>query len=710
MSRQYIILGKIANSPIGDVFEGCDTNTQQKVSVLQMDSDLCQENFDANWEMILKTFRLKHALFEKVIDFDKSSHRIILPEREKTMQDIIREGGVRVRQKVVRAIIYDILELLDFFQQKGFIHGDIRPNTLLLSVSDMQPKKQHSKIRLAYSSGIYYGDEIIISSRDHKYLAPEMLNPKFGAVSPATDMYCLAFSALELLFGDEFNNLFQRIGPDGKPHWGALHGVGKERLPPLRSVFPGIDTDLFMFFHRVVLRNVARRPTSTRDILSRMKTIYMVQKLYRKIGRIRLDEGIVCMFREYFSKQDWIQLMLDEAGTTDLPDEARTRFIIQKSVSFLQSFAVPRNILDRVREMKLTFEKPDSYDLVVSTQSDIELVDEKNKTVREKKRVYINNGSVQEAELVSDLTGRTRDEIIQEDPSLLETFSKIVEKSFQKKKKSETSTNTVTFSITSKAWWDAQFKKKSVLYGLFGGIVLMMFVLLLLSPSGETTTTRNRIPDGCIPVSEKGIDPVTGLPRMIEVTKLRDVEPLRLVLVSLRQDSQDDAVVKKPRLGERASGKTMLPPFYIAEKEVSIVQFEYLINDTTVLKSEAEINKAKTGISHENAGKFCVQFGGQLPTEDQWECAADNLPAEKLPNIQGTIMQWCSERYTPDLGEERLIVSENDYLVKGTSPLMFFDPEKRSTWRIPANAEGAPDIGFKPVVVPLSGEKEGMSQ
>jgi hypothetical protein len=240
-----------------------------------------------------------------------------------------------------------------------------------------------------------------------------------------------------------------------------------------------------------------------------------------------------------------------------------------------------------------------------------------------------------------------------------------------------------------------------VLYGLFGGIALILFLLLMLSPSPKTTADMsNWIPEGCSVVSGSGIDPETQLPRQIEVSKLKDVEPLRLVLIKPRLPDESESQSNPPRLGERISRNMKLEPFYIAEKEVSVVQFEYLSHATTTFKDESDINKVKSGISHKDAEEFCTMFGGNLPTEDQWETATKDSPVKWPTNLPGTVLQWCSENYKPGFGETSLDVSAGDYLVKGISPLMFTIPERRIVWRAPAHELGAPDIGFRPVVMP----------
>ena len=85
------------------------------------------------------------------------------------------------------------LAALEFLHSKEKIHGGIRPTNLLVSAT--------GRVKL---SDLAQGDptqEVRLPSGDQKYLAPELLQPKFGAVSPATDLYVLGMLALEMLVG-----------------------------------------------------------------------------------------------------------------------------------------------------------------------------------------------------------------------------------------------------------------------------------------------------------------------------------------------------------------------------------------------------------------------------------------------------------------------------------------------------------------------------
>ena len=429
----YVVMNQIGDSPIGEIFQGCDFQTQQKLSILQIDTHLRQENYDANWRSLERTFSLQQRNLERVVDSDKESGRIFLEERGQSMKDLLQGPDLRIPQRIVRSIIYDILVLLVKFQEQRFIHGDIRPENLLLPVSDDQ-----SPIRLAYSSGVYYGKELIFSRRNRKYIAPEMLNPRFGTISPATDLYCLAFSCLELLFGNDFNYLFSRIGPDGNAHWTVLHGNSGEQLPPLRSVFPGIDYDLLYFFYTVTYRKVTDRPRCIRQFYFEMQNRYVLHQILLHLRRAEeISKQQIRAFRSFCHKAPLLKLLQERTGTRNPPDKKRIAIILSEATNYLRTISVPDYVINSLTYSVKPFVRPERYDVTLEFQADLEASetgDDSDESGPHPKSEYEfapgfqtkTNENEKTAshrdELVSNLTGREVVEVQKQEPTLWETF------------------------------------------------------------------------------------------------------------------------------------------------------------------------------------------------------------------------------------------------------------------------------------------------
>jgi len=447
----YVVLNQIGESPIGEIFQGCDFQTQRKVAILQIDSHLRKENYDANWKSLEKTFLMQQRYLDRVVDVDKESGRIFLEERGQSMSDLLQGPELRIPQRIVRSIIYDILILLSQFQEQGFVHGDIRPENLLLPVTpdNLRP------IRLAYSPGIYYGKELIFSRRNRKYIAPEMLNPRYGTISSATDLYCLAFACLELIFGNEFNFLFSRIGADGNVNWSVLHGNSGEQLPPLKTVFPGIDYDLLYFFYTVTYRKVADRPRSIRQFFFEMQNRYVLHQILLHLQNEGASKQQIKAFHGFCNATPLQQLLKERAGTRTLADKKRIPIILSEATKYLRKIAIPDYVIDSLAYSVKSFVRPDRYDVTLEFQADLETIetgygsDGPDKYLKSEYEIApnfqtktdeIEKTASQRGELVSNLTGREVVEVQKQEPTLWETFLTLL---FGKKKK-----NIIDFSIT----------------------------------------------------------------------------------------------------------------------------------------------------------------------------------------------------------------------------------------------------------------------
>src|SRR5205807_8752563 len=82
-----------------------------------------------------------------------------------------------------------------------------------------------------------------LESDEAKYLAPECLDGKADAVGPASDLYSLGLTALELLLGGVwFAALFPRVQVAAQ-RWDEWQR-SEEQLPPLRELVPEAPADL----------------------------------------------------------------------------------------------------------------------------------------------------------------------------------------------------------------------------------------------------------------------------------------------------------------------------------------------------------------------------------------------------------------------------------------------------------------------------------
>ena len=268
MSFQYERIEPFATIPFGTIHRGCNFNQQAEVAILELFEHYREDAATLNdiWHEILPICNLKHDFLVPVVDMDKSRGWIITEMRGENLAEIARK--VPLPQNVVRTQLRNILELLEFFESNKLIHGDIRPEMLTLPKNPTGKTLEQLRVRLFPSLGVSLCGEVPLAKRDPKYLAPEMLNHQFGQVSHATDLYCLGFTALELLSGPKFDSHFQRVGQDSRTAWHFWHGNASEQLPAPREIVPDLADDLNQVLSRLLKKNVSERPATAKEVVT----------------------------------------------------------------------------------------------------------------------------------------------------------------------------------------------------------------------------------------------------------------------------------------------------------------------------------------------------------------------------------------------------------------------------------------------------------
>lgn len=163
----------------------------------------------------------------------------------------------------VREIVRDVLSALETLHQQNSLHGAIRPANLYVD--------GQGRVRLSDTSSTLRGREQRPSGGPAKYLAPEQVQPAFGDVGPATDLYCLGFTALELLKGPAFGVLFPSVDPaaiDGEIAWMRWHSSPTEKVPPVAAVIPDVPGDLATVLDRMLQKQVRDRYATARAALA----------------------------------------------------------------------------------------------------------------------------------------------------------------------------------------------------------------------------------------------------------------------------------------------------------------------------------------------------------------------------------------------------------------------------------------------------------
>ena len=164
----------------------------------------------------------------------------------------------------VRSVLRQMLTALDFLHQKDKVHGAVRPTNILIN--------EHGTVKLSDFEAASRDGELRAPTGSKKYLAPELIRSDFGEFGPAVDLYCLGFTALELLTGRKFDSLFPGTGEgaiDADVAWLRWHS-SDESMRPISELAANIPADLARVLDSLLKKSVGERPQSAAEVLKQL--------------------------------------------------------------------------------------------------------------------------------------------------------------------------------------------------------------------------------------------------------------------------------------------------------------------------------------------------------------------------------------------------------------------------------------------------------
>ncbi len=254
---QLELRGKIGRNAYGTVYRGWDPRMRREVAILELHKKFLRdpEQAQACWTQVTDLAALGHEHIVQVLTGDEVTGRIAMELMQGNLAERLEEGPLAA--EFVREVLHQVLQALQFLHTHDRLHGDIRPATILLS----SPKK----IKLCFSVGIALCGEIPWELRSQKYVAPELLDTKFGRPDPRTDLYSLGFSALELLVGPHFDTHFLRAGESPEEVWADWHGSPSRQLPSAKQLVSDIPDDLARVIDRLLGKHQRQRYRSAQE-------------------------------------------------------------------------------------------------------------------------------------------------------------------------------------------------------------------------------------------------------------------------------------------------------------------------------------------------------------------------------------------------------------------------------------------------------------
>jgi serine/threonine-protein kinase len=148
-----------------------------------------------------------HVLRPAMLDLDPL--RLIYEDTRATLAGLLQRTGALEADLVANAMM-QCLEGLAYLHEQGLGHGILGTSTIFLAPT--------GEVKLAEVLGQSLGVPADMHDAEipTRRLAPELLDPERGPLSPSSDLYCLGFVALEMLQAAEFqpHELVARLNVD----------------------------------------------------------------------------------------------------------------------------------------------------------------------------------------------------------------------------------------------------------------------------------------------------------------------------------------------------------------------------------------------------------------------------------------------------------------------------------------------------------------
>ena len=195
---RYELEGLLGQGGFGQVWRAFDIDHSRFVALKVLHRDLDQRRCDRFKTGIRKQLALGHAHIAPVLSgAHTEGHRTFAVLRLLEGGDLARaltEGRLRAEQ--VPGLIQAVASALDHAHGEGVIHRDVKPSNLLLDDQGVVYLTDFDLVRADDTGGESHtrGVGTVL------YLAPEVLEEN-GKVTPATDQYALAMTAVCLLSG-----------------------------------------------------------------------------------------------------------------------------------------------------------------------------------------------------------------------------------------------------------------------------------------------------------------------------------------------------------------------------------------------------------------------------------------------------------------------------------------------------------------------------
>lgn len=723
------------------VYRGHDMLLSRDVAVKELSAQACSDSRVLDQFVKEAQFLAQHQdeNILTVYSVDRQRGWIVMELMNGSLADRLQRGPLD--PDTVRSVLQQVLRALNFLHKKQKVHGNVRPTNMLINdegrvkLSDFQETGEKSELRLPVGS--------------KKYLAPELLKSSFGSFGPAMDLYCLGFSALELLKGQNFELLFPGTGAgaiDADTAWMRWH-TSDEELRSVRELVPGLPDDLTALLDKMLKKHVADRPQSAQKALELLRDV--------PLKKFVVEPGTRSNYNLPNTKSG--EKMAAAAAPADKASKSAAAVVKSDSAKGKSGF---NEVLNRPYVLYPLC----ALMLIGAVFIGLALRGNKNKPATDLVAVQVN---VEPADAAMTIDGKPAADLKpNEDGKFLLPPGKhkfAFNKAGYDPQEVEAEVNAEKLRIgpiklteTKKVVPDPPSidpKGDPNIVNVDPPPKQTPDPKLPVDPTPPDTLPDTqplpanpfpRLPPGLIATKESKIDEELQLPEEVEVAALEGKAPLKLVLFR-------PGMLRYGVEGSRLPGELPLKqeslqePFYLALTETTNEQFEEFSKTRGEefeprWRKQWEQDKSENfparNVSWTASKEFCNWAGGDLPSEKEWEYAArasedegfpypwqsktinkdyanlfygttgtplavTDLPQGKSPrglfHLLGNVAEWCDGDYELGHGDGNM---QDHPFFKGKHPIRGCSYTKshddaRITWRSAEADAGAPDIGFR---------------
>lgn len=629
---RYEVFNEIGRNTYAVVFEGHDLNTKRAVAILQL-----HERFQADsqrwssiWSQVLALCDAKLENVVPVHDAVEEMRWIVCERMRGNLRESVSQN--RLSEDLVRSVLRQTLEALRSYHAMGIWHGDVKPANLLYN--------NDGHIRLSFSPGLMLGGQIPRRERDFRYLIPETLNSELGQIGPSSDLYCLGFSALELLTGPSFSSFFRGAGQnaiDEDAAWLRWHTSPNETISRIEEMVPKISPDIANVITRMIRKEVSARYKSADEALHDLKeqaiiSVAVPPKQENKPSpppKPVLDPGFTVdppkpgTNTTNSSKPDNSgKRSLRELINEKLEDKRIFSAVIALIVLPVLWFLFFVDLSGRLTVEIVS--EPQGAGVVIDGLEQKQVTPAKIRLLPGEHQVVVSLADHEPQEAVKTLSAN-------DTAARWEFIFATPEKS----------------SVTKPTRNEGAARNTKIAKTDVNGA---MSTKIPAMESKETKSKENKLPPGISAVEGAEIHPKLKLPTRVVADKLKETGiPLELVLM---EPGEFSFGCEKPSIyGDLPLKNESIPnAYYIAVYETTNDQFQIFadeLNDASLrrwkefanrLGSEAGISPV-VGVSLEQAKAFCewVSPNGRLPTEVEWEYAARHENGNPYPWKDGRV-------------------------------------------------------------------------